>query len=224
MVAVVAGLVVVNVVSNRVVSQRLYVPWALLSSAALLAFATRVDGRSWDDLGLARRQVPRGLRWGAVLAGTVVAIYVVGLLLPATHDLFQDDRVEGWTLGETLFAAFVRVPLGTVLLEEVAFRAVLPAVVGARTKRWVAVGASAALFGLWHVLPSLHLDHVNPVADDTLGHLPLWVTVAASVVSTAAVGVWFWLLRRWSDSLLAPMALHWATNGLGYLFAAWAWR
>ncbi|CAN5539485.1 type II CAAX endopeptidase family protein [soil metagenome] len=224
MVALVAGLVVVNVVSNRVVSQQLYVPWAVASSAALLAFAVRVDGRSWADLGLARHQVPRGLRWGAGLAGSIVVIYVVGIVLPATHDLFQDDRVRGWGLGETLYAAFVRVPLGTVLLEEVAFRAVLPAVLGARSRRWVAVAGSAALFGLWHVLPSLGLEHVNPVADDTLGTLPAGVTVAASVVSTAAVGVWFWFLRKWSDSLLAPMALHWATNGLGYLFAWWAWR
>jgi membrane protease YdiL (CAAX protease family) len=38
------------------------------------------------------------------------------------------------------------------------------------------------------------------------------------------VGVWFWWLRDRSGSLLAPMALHWSTNGLGYLFAHAAWN
>lgn len=214
----------VNVASNRLVPDALYVPWAMLASAALLAYAVRVDGRSWAELGLARRQLPAGLRWGAVLAALVVLVLVVGLALPATRDLFRDERVEHWGLGRTLYAALVRVPLGTVLLEEVAFRAVLPAMLLARTRLAVAVGVSAALFGLWHVLPALGLAHVNPVADETLGQLPSWVTVAASVASTAAVGVWFWFLRHRSGSLLAPVALHWSTNGVAYLCAWWAWR
>lgn len=221
---IVLALVAVNVVSNRVVPRAAYVPFAVLSSVGLLAFARVVDGRSWADLGLARRQAPRGLRWGAVLAGSVVAIYVVGWALPWTHDLFLDERVEDWSLAQTLFAAFVRVPLGTVLLEEVAFRAVLPAVVGARARRSVAVATSAGLFGLWHVLPSLGLGGVNPVAESTLGAAPGWVTVASAVASTTVVGLWFWWLRHRSGSVLAPMALHWATNALGYLFAYAAWN
>lgn len=221
---VVAGLALVNVATNRVVPDALYVPVAMASSAALLAVAVRVDGRSWAELGLARRQVPRGLRWGAVLAGSVALVYLVGLVLPATTDLFRDRRVEDWSLARVLYASFVRVPLGTVLLEEVAFRAVLPAMLLVRTRAAVAVAASAGLFGLWHVLPSLGLESVNPVADDTVGQLPGWVTVAGSVLSTSVVGVWFWFLRHRSDSLLAPMALHWATNGLGYLGAWWVWH
>jgi membrane protease YdiL (CAAX protease family) len=216
---IVLALVVVNVASNRLVPDALYVPWAVVCSAALVYLARSADGRSWDDLGLARSQVPRGLRWGAVLAGMVLVFYVVAVALPPTRDLFRDERVEGWSLAQALYAAFVRVPLGTVLLEEITFRAVLPAVLVARTRTWVAVAWSSALFGLWHVLPSLGLETVNPVTTDTVGQLPGWVTVAGSVLSTAAVGVWLWFLRHRSDSVLAPMALHWATNGLGYLFA-----
>jgi membrane protease YdiL (CAAX protease family) len=68
------------------------------------------------------------------------------------------------------------------------------------------------------------LADTNPVTADTVGQLPGWVTVAGSVVSTAVVGVWFWYLRARTRSLLTPMLLHWATNGLGYLFAWWAWN
>ncbi|MGI8709982.1 MAG: CPBP family intramembrane glutamic endopeptidase [Acidimicrobiales bacterium] len=221
---IVLGLVGLNVVQNRVVSPGFYVPVAVAAAVALLAFARIVDGRSWDQLGLARRHVGRGLVWGAVLAGVVVAVYLVGLTLPSTRDLFRDDRVRDWTIAQSLVAALVRVPLGTVLVEEVAFRGVLPAVLGVRTRRWVAVGASAGLFGLWHLLPALGIGRVNPVAQDSVASHGMWVAVLAAVVSTAAVGVWFWWLRHRARSLLAPMALHWATNGLGYLFAAYAWR
>lgn len=222
--ATVLALLVVNVASNRLVPHAWYVPFAVVAAGGLLAIARRVDGLSWEALGLDRRDAPRGLRWGAVLAGGVLVAYLVAFVLPSTHDLFLDERAQHLSLGGALLAAFVRVPLGTVLLEEVAFRSVLPGALAMRLRIWQAVTLASVAFGLWHVLPSLGLQHVNPVADDTVGRLPEWVTVAGSVASTAVVGAFFWWLRWRSRSLLAPMALHWSTNALAYLFAWWAWN
>jgi uncharacterized protein len=222
--AIVLALVVVNVASNRVVPSSLYVPFAMVCASALVAFAHLVDGRSWAELGMARRQARRGLRWGLVVAGSVVVLYLVGLALPPTRDLFQDDRVADLSLLDTLYAAFVRVPWGTVLLEEVAFRAVLPAVLWARVRLSVAVAVSAVLFGLWHILPAMGMDTVNPVATDTVGQLPTWVTVAGAVASTTVAGLWLHFLRHGSGSVLGPMIAHWSTNGLGYLFAYAVWH
>jgi membrane protease YdiL (CAAX protease family) len=222
--ATVLALALVNVASNRLVPAVGYVPFAVASTLGLLWVGRRIVGLSWDDLGLARRHLGSGLRWGAATAGIVLAVYVVGFALPATHDLFRDGRVEDRSLAWVLFASLVRVPFGTVLLEEVAFRGLLPAALATRLRLPWAVAWSALAFGLWHVLPAMGLEHVNPVADDTVGQLPGWVTVAGSVLSTAAVGVFFWWLRDRSHSLLAPMALHWSTNALGYLFAYAAWN
>jgi membrane protease YdiL (CAAX protease family) len=222
--AIVTVLVVVNVGMNRGLPSWAYVPWAVGWTGALVWFARRVDGRSWSDLGLARADAPRGLRWGAVLGGMILVIYLVGFAVPGTRELFLDERVHGWSLGETAFAALVRVPLGTVLIEEVAFRAVLPAMAAARWSRAVSVAFASVLFGLWHLLPALGIADVNPVTADSVGDLPTWVSVTGAVVSTAIVGAWFWWLRARSGSVLAPMALHWSTNGLGYLFAYLAWR
>ncbi len=47
--------------------------------------------------------------------------------------------------------------------------------------------------------------------------------VVGTVAFTTVAGVVFAVLREQSGSLLAPFLLHWATNGLGILAAAWAW-
>jgi membrane protease YdiL (CAAX protease family) len=119
--------------------------------------------------------------------------------------------------------ALVRVPLGTVLLEEMAFRGVLWAMIARRRGAWWATGLSSALFGLWHVLPSMNLTDTNAAADALFGAGPVGqvLAVSAAVLGTAAAGILFCELRRRSGSLLAPAALHWALNGWGYLFA-WA--
>lgn len=210
---------VVNVTSNRLLPSELYVPWALASAAALVWCAVRMDGLSWDELGLARSQARRGLLWGSVLIGAMFVVYLIGLALPATRDLFRDERVADLTGWQVLFHALVRVPLGTVVLEEVAFRGVLPAMLLVRTRAWIAMVVSAVAFGLWHVLPAMGIDSVNPVAADTVGQLPVWVTVLGAVASTTVAGFWFLFLRYRTRSLLTPMLAHWASNSLGYGFA-----
>lgn len=213
-----------NVTSNRLLPSEFYVPWALASSAALLWWAVRIDRLGWAELGLARVQARQGLRWGSVLVGLMLVLYLIGLALPATRDLFRDDRVADLTGWKVLFYALVRVPLGTVILEEVAFRGVLPAMLTVRLRAWIAMVISAVAFGLWHVLPAMGIDSINPVAEDTVGQLPVWVTVLGAVASTTVAGFWFLFLRYRTRSLLTPMLAHWASNSLGYIFAYYAWN
>ncbi|MBX3313918.1 MAG: CPBP family intramembrane metalloprotease [Actinobacteria bacterium] len=217
--AIVPVLLVVNVASNELVPKAGYVPFAVASTAAVLAIGRYADHLSWEAVGLGRRHLASGLRWGLVIAAITAAVLVAGALLPATRELFEDRRVESLSGWGVVYAAFVRVPLGTVLLEEVAFRGVLPAMFALRTSRWRAIGISAVLFGLWHVLPSLGMGTVNPVAEDAIGDVSSWWIVLGSVLSTAAVGVWFSFLRERTGSLAAPMLAHWSTNALGYLVA-----
>ena len=90
----------------------------------------------------------------------------------------------------------------------------------------VATGVSAALFGLWHVLPALDVTRTN-TAIRGRGRLAerrrVLVTVLGTVVFTALAGVVFAELRRRSGSVVAPLGLHWATNGLAVVAAARVW-
>jgi membrane protease YdiL (CAAX protease family) len=206
----VALLAVSNVVSNRVWPEG-YVVWNLAMAAVLLLVA-RSAGLTWHDLGLGTRRLRRGLAIGAVAATAVALVYTAGVAVPAVRAAVMDERAAV-PLAAVLFAALVRVPLGTVVLEELAFRGVLPALVGGGW--WRATLVSSGLFGLWHVLPSLGSANAVTGALGTSG------AVAGTVLFTAAAGVVFRAWQRWSGHLITPMVLHAATNSLGVLVAWW---
>jgi uncharacterized protein len=208
--AAVTLLVASNVVSNRLWPEG-YIVWNLGMTAVLLAVA-RLAGLTLTDLGLHGVRLRRGLTIGALAAAAVAAVYAVAVALPATRTAFVDER-GAVPLAAVLFIALVRVPLGTVVLEELAFRGVLPALVGGGW--WRATLVSSGLFGLWHVLPSMGS---GPAVVNTLGTSG---AVVGTVLFTAAAGVVFRAWQRWSGHLITPMLLHAATNSLGVLIAWW---
>ncbi len=219
--ATIVVLGVSNVVSNRVLPRRWYIPWNVAVTSGVLGIAILWDDRSPSDLGLSEWR--RGLRWGSALAAGVLAVDAAALVVPATRELFDDERASREPR-RLMFDALVAVPLGTVLLEEVAFRGALPAVVERRSSPRTGVATAAAAFGLWHILPSWSLADANAGLSGAVTHRGgRLVTVVGSVVATSAVGIGFSWLRRRSGSILAPIIVHTATNSLGYLFA-WALR
>jgi membrane protease YdiL (CAAX protease family) len=215
----VAVLVAANLLNNWF-APGAYVPTCVAATAALLLIARR-DGLTRADLGLDAAALRRGLRWAPVLVGAVLAVFLLGLAVPATREAFQDERAAGLSAGQLLWRVLIRVPCGTVLLEETAFRGVLWAMVRRRRSTAWATAVSSLLFGLWHVLPSRGLARANTGVAAALGSGPAGSTlsVAAAVVGTAAAGVGLCELRRRSGSLAAPAALHWALNGFGYVLA-----
>jgi membrane protease YdiL (CAAX protease family) len=124
-----------------------------------------------------------------------------------------------------LYTSLVVIPLGTVLFEEVAFRSVLWGLLAHDYGVPLATAVSACLFGLWHVLPAMDLarTHTSVKGRATAGRRRLAVTVLATIAFTTIAGIVFAELRRRSGSLVAPVGLHWATNGLGVLAAARVW-
>ena len=177
-------------------------------AAALLAVAGAA-GLSCAELGLG--DVGADALWSAAAAVAVVVLaYTIVVLLPATRRALLDPRFR-LPPGAALRTALVGVPLATVLLEQVAFRAVLWGVLAREYGAGWATGVSALLFGLWHVPPR---------ARQLRGR---WLAVLGTVVFTALAGVALAGLRHAGGGLLAPVALHWAANGLGVLASAWVW-
>nr|WP_241266621.1 CPBP family intramembrane glutamic endopeptidase [Streptomyces scabichelini] len=194
-----------------------------VATTAVLLLIARWDGLTRADLGLDAAGVRRGMRWAPVLVGVVLVVLLLVLAVPAGRDAFRDARAAGLSVEELLWRVLVRVPLGTVLLEETAFRGVVWAMIRRRYGTAWATAVSSLLFGLWHVLPSRGLNRANNAVADVFGGgaAGVTLTVVGAVAAMVVAGVVLCELRRRSDSLLAPAALHWAVNGFGYALS-WA--
>ena len=223
LVIVIAVLVVLNVVDIRVARASLVAGPVCVAGLTVVA---RLAGLSWQDLGLGPGTWRPGLKWAAAEIGLVALVIAAAAALPLTRQAFRDTRYRlDW--GGALLTSLVLIPIGTVLVEELAFRGVLWGLLRELKGTTTATVVSSALFGLWHVLPSLGLTTSNEAITGAVGsgRSAQTGTVLATVLFTAGAGVVFCELRRRSGSILAPAGLHWAVNGLSVLASAavWAW-
>ncbi len=182
---------------------------ANLGAALALTGLARAAGVLPSEMGLERANIGRGARaWvccrrvARVGGGGAVAI-------PKTRRLLADEKITGTSRSEAAFETFVRIPLETALAEEVIFRGVLLGLGQRSRSRVLAVATSSALFGLWHVIPT-----VGALARGANGRSPARVTAstAAVVATTGVAGAGFACLRLMADSVVAPIVAHSAVN------------
>jgi membrane protease YdiL (CAAX protease family) len=214
-VAAAAILAAHNVLGNELLPEASYVP-VNLATGVLLAGLALASGASLLDLGLGRADMPRGLTVGLAAAVLVAVVLATGLALDATRHLFEDERAAGLDGGGLAYQGLVRIPLGTAVFEELAFRGVLLALLLRVASTVTAVVMSSTMFGLWHILPTLSALRVNDVSVGPVGRA---VAVGAAVLATGVGGAIFCWLRLRTGSLLAPVVVHIATNSLALVAA-----
>lgn len=151
------------------------------------AFGVSMVAATRTPLGLRNRR--SGLTWGLGAAAVPVAGSLVIAAIPALAQRVRpsDDDLVEWTL--------FRIPVGTIVTEELTFRGVFDA---------VSPVLSPIFFGLWHIHPA------RAAGDSVVG----------TVAGTMLAGALFSWLRRRSGSVLAPMLLHYAVNASGAVLAA----
>lgn len=210
--AAVMVLTVRNVAGERFIPSALYVPINLGVVAVLAAIAVK-QRVSLAELGLSRSRAPAGLAVGLAIAAGVAAVLAIGAALPMTRGFFEDQRVAGIDgAGPLAYQTLVRIPIGTVLHEEFAFRGVLLGLLMRLYPTGIAVAISSLLFGLWHIHPTLDALAAN---DLTSSGIETAGAVFGAVIITAIGGVIFCALRLWTGSLLTPIITHIATNSFG---------
>jgi uncharacterized protein len=188
-------------------------------TAALALVAWRA-GATRADLGLGRADMGAGLRYGAGAFGVVLLVLVVAAVIPVTNGFLHDSRAQIGG-GRLLYELGVSIVLLTAIPEEFAFRGVL---LGSGLRLWGPWRASlitSALFGLWHIAPTLHTMSDNrAVAGAAASVAGRVLLVLGSIAVTFVAGLVFCWLRLRSRSLIAPVLAHVATNGLA-LTVAW---
>jgi membrane protease YdiL (CAAX protease family) len=216
-VAIAVGVLAVrSAVGESLVPPVLYVP-VNLATAALLALVSWSAGLSASELGLSRAAAPRGVVVGVAVAVIVVAGIAVGAALPATRPLFEDQRIaDVHRAVELAYQALARIPLGTALVEEFAFRGALLGLLARVGPMRTAVAVSSLLFGLWHIRPTLGALAANDLAEGVWSQVG---AVTAAVALTTVGGLLFCALRLASGSLVAPVIVHAAANSAAIVAA-----
>ncbi|MET9002767.1 CPBP family intramembrane glutamic endopeptidase [Amycolatopsis sp. NPDC004169] len=199
--------------ANRVLPGWAY-PLCGLVAALLLVLLARWAGCTWRDLGL------RGFRRPALVglagAGLVAVLFGIALAVPALRTVYQDGRVGDPDFGQLLWLTCGRILFGTVLIEEVAFRGVLPALFGADDDhwRWRPILLATTLFGLWHALPALAIGR-NAAVHAVFGSTPVVVLQVLAMAAAGAVGIVLHWWRHVGRGVLASVIVHFTTNAGG---------
>jgi uncharacterized protein len=192
--------------------QRRWYPVINVGAAGAALSAAAATGLTATDLGLGREELLPGLRLGSRLAAATAAGWLVIAAVPPTRPVLGDQRIAGLSGRQVAYQVLVRIPLGTVLWEETAFRGVLQAALWRVMPGGAAVGVASAVFGVWHIRPTIGALRANGLAQ---GRRQTVAAVTSAVVATAAAGALLSWLRIRSGSLAAPILLHLATNCLG---------
>jgi membrane protease YdiL (CAAX protease family) len=197
-----------NLAGRQAWHQRWY-PLANLGAAGTALAAAAVSGLTADDLGLRRSRVAAGLRCAAAPSGALAAGWVLLAAVPAGRPALADQRITRLSWPQVAYQVAFRIPVGTVLWEEVAFRGVLDAFLRRVLPGPAAIAVTSGVFGLWHVRPTVEALGINQM---TASRRAVAGSVAASVAGTAAAGLLLSWLRDRSGSLAAPVLLHLTAN------------
>ena len=183
----------------------------------------------------ARRADIQGLRAVAVLVvvlyhahvgfsggfvGVDVFFVISGFVI--TQLLWREAETTGRTSFRDFYSRRVKriLPALAVMLAVVLPASTLLAAYEAQAST-ARTGIAAALFGLWHILPSLSLGTSNDNIAENVDPVVIQVSgVVVSVVATATVAMGLSWMRNRSDSVVAPATLH-ATNNSAASLAAW---
>jgi len=189
----------------------------LLALLVVVAVSTRA---TVADIGLARSDARAGVLYGAAALAAVTLVLVLAAVIPATNGFLHDSRAQ-ISGGRLLYELGVEVVILTAIPEELAFRGLL---LGSGLKLWGpwrATLISSALFGLWHITPTLGTMRDNREVSGAVSSVGGQVLVVLGAVAvTFVAGLVFSWLRLRSKSLIAPLLAHVATNGVA-LTVAW---
>ncbi len=193
------------------VSAETFLTMVSLGMALLVVlWATRVDGLSFSAIGLTREGA-----WEKTVLGFLFGIALVAPALaflasppPGMPDI-SFATIDDMNRGDLLYQIAFRIPLGTVLIEELAFRGAIQG----NLRRYVSVRSaillSTLIFAFWHLIVNFHtfqLTSVSAVEDvDVVLVLGLFLGVYFGGVVLAT-------LREVSGHLAAPIAAHWVLN------------
>jgi len=184
-----------------------------LGLLSLLLLWARRAGFALAELGLVGAQARASALWGIAL-GLVLALPPVAFMALAplvTGEPVQAGEINDLSGSDMAFRLAFRIPVGTALFEEVAFRGLLYASWLRATDLRRTVLGTGVVFALWHVVITFKSVMESEVVEAApliaLGYL-------ASLLGLFVGGAAFALLRWRTGGVAAPFFFHWIVVAL----------
>ena len=184
-----------------------YIPTNLLFVGATGALAATAFDLGWRDVGLELSAPGAGV--GLLFAAPVV-LGLFGLAGSRWRERIVDQLVADLNGGTLAYQTLLRIPLGTAFVEELLFRGIYFSVLRDAGLGTVAAAVvSSAVFGLWHISPTVIHQRLNRPGAPAAS---VRRAVVIAVVFTTVAGLLFIWLRVWMGDLGAPIVLHACIN------------
>lgn len=188
--------------------------WQLFSFGGLFA-VYRLAGLNLADIGLSKSHLGSGLKLGLLSVFVIAVSFTILYLI--NQKIFGDSRYHQ-PLSTAFYSALLLVPLKTVIFEELVFRGIMPALLKGFGINLIYIAiVSSLIFGLWHLTSAPKSDAVS------IAHFSNWMIVLGVFIATSTGGAILYLLRYYSDSLIASMIVHWFVNGFAIVLTSLSW-
>ncbi len=171
-------------------------------------------GSDTRELGVKGNRPRVVLAAGAGALALVIPLFVLAAF-ESTARFVADERAAGLSGEQIAFETLIRIPIGTALFEEFAFRGALFGLFSRRGRLFGAVASSIA-FGLWHIRPTVEAIEANT---SNASAAATTVLVVTAVVVTGVVGAALCWLRVRGGGIGAPWAFHAVVNSLALVAA-----
>lgn len=198
--------------------EKTYVPLNSGVGLLLIALSHWGLGLSWEGMGMGGKGLWAGAGWG-LLVGLALGLPLLmgAVLLPHLPGLVKGFVPSGPLLSINALAyhLLLRIPIGTALFEEVAFRGALYGLLAQRLAPLSALLASSIVFALWHIGPIAVRQRLSGVH----GFWPVLWQWVGGLGGTFLGGMLLGGLRWGTGSLAGPVVAHALVNDMGLL--AW---
>lgn len=181
-------------------------------------------GLSLENMGLALDRILPGIYWAFIVSVVIIVSMLIISTIPILRRFFLGDNLSHANGKFIAFEAAVRIPLGTALVEEILFRGVLLGLLLQHHSKIEALLISAAIFGLWHIFPTMDSLKSNITAAKVIANKTPRAagSIAGVVVITFIAGLFFGWLKILANSIVSPWLVHWSINASGIMGIALA--
>jgi membrane protease YdiL (CAAX protease family) len=220
-VVVIAAILAYGTILARFIPRKAHIRSNVLAALATIAFGLFL-GLSLPQMGLTLDGVKNVIVISALATIVIFLVTFAMSFLPFLKHIFLGESFANARVRSVFFEAGFRIPLGTALVEEILFRGVLLGVLLQSYSPLTSSIIAAAVFGLWHIAPSINSIESNTAVQERMRTKSLRAkgSVAGIVFVTFTAGMFFNWLRIISGTILTTWLVHWAINSSGAVASA----